>query len=93
MRINDSYLARRRFLCGMLGGGAAALGTGVGLPLVAYVGNLQEAPLPEWLEIDEADYQLTPGTSKIVRTPLETDTSTSTGCRPAAGKRLMTLPI
>jgi Rieske Fe-S protein len=66
MKINDSYLARRRFLCGMLGGGAAALGTGVGLPLVAYVGNLQEAPLPEWLEIEKADYQLPPGTSRIV---------------------------
>jgi nitrite reductase/ring-hydroxylating ferredoxin subunit len=66
MKINDSYVARRRFLCGMLGGGAAALGTGVGLPLVAYVGNLQEAPLPEWLELEAADYQLAPGTSKII---------------------------
>ena len=66
MKINDSYLERRRFLCGMLGGGAAALGTGVGLPLVGYVGNLQEEPPPDWLEIERADYELAPGTSKML---------------------------
>ena len=32
MRLDESYLARRRFLCGMLGGGAAALGAGVATP-------------------------------------------------------------
>jgi Rieske Fe-S protein len=66
MKINQSYLARRRFLCGMVGGGAAALGTSVGVPLVAFVGNLREAPLPDRLEIDKADYELAPGTAKIV---------------------------
>ena len=66
MKINESYLVRRRFLCGMLGGGAAALGAGVCAPLVGYVGNLREEPPPDWLEIEEADYRLAPGTSKAV---------------------------
>lgn len=66
MKITDSYLARRRFLCGMLGGGAAALGAGVGLPLVGYVGDLRETPPPEWLEIGKDDYGFGPGGSKIV---------------------------
>lgn len=66
MKINESYLARRRFLCGMLGGGAAGLGISAGVPLVAYVGNLREEPPPEWMEIEKDDYELAPGTSKIV---------------------------
>ena len=64
MKINDSYVARRRFLCGMLGGGAAVLGTGVGLPLVPYVANLQEEPLPESMALERADFELAPGASK-----------------------------
>ena len=67
MKINESYLARRRFLCGMLGGGTAALGAGVCAPLVGYVGNLREEPPPDWLDIEEADYQLEPGTSNRVQ--------------------------
>ncbi len=66
MKINHSYLARRRFLCGMIGGGAAALGTGMGVPLVGYVGNLREEPPPDWLDIEKADYELAPGTSKTL---------------------------
>ena len=66
MKIDESYLVRRRFLCGMLGGGAAALGAGVCAPLVGYVGNLREEPPPDWIEIEEADYRLAPGTSKAV---------------------------
>ncbi|NQT14356.1 MAG: Rieske (2Fe-2S) protein [Planctomycetes bacterium] len=66
MKINQSYLARRRFLSGMLGGGAAALGASVAVPLVGYVGNLKEAPPPEWMEIEKTDYALAPGTSKLV---------------------------
>jgi cytochrome b6-f complex iron-sulfur subunit len=66
MKINDSYLARRRFLCGMIGGGAAALGAGVATSLVGYVGNLKEQPPPEWIELEPADYELAPGTAKIV---------------------------
>lgn len=79
MKIDDSYVARRRFLCGMVGSGAAALGAGVGVPLLAYVGNLREEPPPDWLEIEPADYQLAPGTAKklmygpitalLIRTP------------------------
>jgi nitrite reductase/ring-hydroxylating ferredoxin subunit len=66
MKFDDSYLARRRFLCGMLGGGAAALGAGVGVPMLAYVGNLQEEPPPDWIELTAADYELAPGDSRIV---------------------------
>ena len=66
MKITDSYLARRRFLCGMLGGGATALGASVGLPLAAYVGNLREAELPKRLEIEPAEYELPPGGWRIV---------------------------
>ena len=66
MKIDDSYLARRRFLCGMLGGGAAALGAGVGVPLVVYVGNLKGEPLPLWAEYDRAEYELEPGEGKRV---------------------------
>ena len=66
MKINESYLVRRRFLSGMLGGGAAALGAGACAPLVGYVGNLREEPPPDWIEVEEADYQLAPGTSNTV---------------------------
>ena len=66
MKINESYLARRRFLCGMVGGGAAALGAASAVPLVAYVGNLRDEPLPDSLVLEQADYELAPGTSKIV---------------------------
>jgi len=67
MKIHDSYLGRRRFLCGMIGGSTAALGTSVGVPLVTYVGNLRETPPPEWMEIDKADFELAPGTSKKIK--------------------------
>jgi cytochrome b6-f complex iron-sulfur subunit len=67
MKNNESYIARRRFLCGMVGGGAAALGaTAVG-PLTAYVGNLRSEPLPDFIIVPSAEYQLDPGQSKIVR--------------------------
>jgi Rieske Fe-S protein len=67
MKNKESYIARRRFLCGMVGGGAAALGaTAVG-PLTAYVGNLRSEPLPEFMIVPPADYQLAPGQSKIMR--------------------------
>jgi len=48
MKIDQSYLARRRFLGGMIGGGMAALGAGAAVPLVAYVGNLRaRKPQPD----------------------------------------------
>jgi arsenite oxidase small subunit len=65
VKIDESCIARRRFLGGMLGGGAAALGAGMVLPLVSFVGNLREPPLP-FLEIAKADYDLAPGTSKML---------------------------
>ena len=60
MKINESYLVRRRFLCGMLGGGAAALGTSVGVPLVAFVAfgllfiDFRELPLEHLEPGDQA---------------------------------------
>ena len=41
MKIEQSHLARRRFLCGMIGGGAAAMGAGVAAPLLEYAGNFR----------------------------------------------------
>jgi Rieske Fe-S protein len=66
MKIDDSYIRRRRFLRGMLGGGTAALGLSVVVPVVPYVGNLREEPPPLFLELDKSQYDLPPGTSKIV---------------------------
>ena len=66
MKLDDSYLARRRFLCGMLGGGVAALGAGAVGPLVQYAGNLRAEPPPDFLELDAADYDLPPGKAKLV---------------------------
>ena len=66
MRLDDSHVARRRFLCGLLGGGAVALGATVATPAVCYVGNFRRQPPPPRMELAAADYQLAPGTSKIV---------------------------
>ena len=62
MKIQESYLARRKFLGSMVGGGVAALGAGMAVPVASYV--VREEPLPKSWEIDVAD--LLPGTSKIV---------------------------
>jgi hypothetical protein len=51
MKLEESYLARRRFLCGMLGAGTAALASGAAVPLAYYAGNLREEPPPPFLEI------------------------------------------
>lgn len=66
MRIEESCVARRRFLCGMLGGGAAALGSAVAAPLLRYLGNVQQKPPPPFLEIPEADCRLSPGGSRTL---------------------------
>jgi len=66
MKIHESYLARRRFLGTMVGGGAAALGAGMAAPLACYVGNFREEPPPDFLILDRADYELGPGESAII---------------------------
>ena len=66
VKLDDSYIARRKFLGSMIGGGAAAMGAGVAVPLAAYVGNFREEPLPDFMAIDQADWDLSPGKSKIV---------------------------
>ena len=67
MKIKESYLQRRRFLCGMLGGGAAALGCGVAVPVTQYVGNLQEEPPPPFVKMPEDQWQLPPGKARMAR--------------------------
>ena len=49
MKLDESYLARRRFLGGMICGGVAALGAGAAVPLIGYVGNLRAEPPPDYL--------------------------------------------
>ena len=66
MKIEESYLARRRFLLGMLGGGTAALGAGTCIPLGAYVANVHPEPPPPFLELEPAEYEVPPGGSRIV---------------------------
>ena len=66
MKLDESYLARRRFLCGLLGSGAAALGAGAAVPLVQYAGNFRDEPPPPFLEIAAADFELPPGKAKML---------------------------
>jgi len=66
MWIEDSYLARRRFLYGMIGGGAAALGAGAVGPLAQYVGNFRQQPPPDFLVLSKAECDILPGTAKMV---------------------------
>jgi len=66
VQIRDSYLARRRFLCGMIGGGAAALGAEAGVGLTFFAGNLREEPPPARIELPAAEADLAPGSSKLV---------------------------
>jgi len=67
MKIEESYIARRRFLCSMLGGGAGTLALGVAVPAVYYAGNLRKEPPPPFLKLSKADYDLPPGKSKLIR--------------------------
>jgi Rieske Fe-S protein len=67
MKLQDSYLTRRRLLCNMLGGGAVTLGAGLTVPLVQYAGNFQEEPLPDFLKLAKDDYDVAPGQSRIVK--------------------------
>jgi len=66
MKFDDSYIARRRFLCGMIGGGAGAIAAGASVPLAFYAGNLHDEPPPLRLEIPSAQCDLAPGKSKLV---------------------------
>jgi Rieske Fe-S protein len=66
VKLDESCIARRRFLCGMLGGGAAAMGAGLVAPLLQYAGNLHAAPLPDFITVEKADYELPPGKAKLL---------------------------
>ncbi len=66
MKLEESHLERRRFLCGMLGGGAVALGAGAALPLVQYVGNFRRLPPPDFMALDKAEYELPPGKARML---------------------------
>jgi Rieske Fe-S protein len=50
----------------MLGGGAAALAAGAAVPVIEYAGNLRPEPPPDFLVIAQGEYDLAPGTSKMV---------------------------
>jgi Rieske Fe-S protein len=65
VKIEQSSLARRRFLCGMIGGGAVALGAGAVGPLVEYAGDFHRALPPDFITLDAAAAQLEPGTAKM----------------------------
>ena len=62
----ESYVARRKFLGCMIGGGAVTLGAGFAGPVTSYVGNLREVPPPPFLELPQEDWDLEPGTSKMI---------------------------
>jgi Rieske Fe-S protein len=66
VKLDESYLARRKFLGCMLGGGAAALGAGTVVPLGQYAGDFRAAPPPAFIELAAADYALSPGTAKLL---------------------------
>jgi cytochrome b6-f complex iron-sulfur subunit len=66
MKIEESYIGRRRFLCRMLGGGVVALGAGAAVPVVQYAGNLKREPPPDFMKIAKADYDPPPGGSRML---------------------------
>jgi len=66
MKLDESHIARRRFLCGMIGGGTTALASGAIVPLGCYLGNLRDEPPPPFLAIPRSQCELAPGTSKMV---------------------------
>ena len=66
MKIDDSNIARRKFLCSMVGGGAVAMGAGAVTPLASYVANAKEIPLPDSIELEKSEWELEPGSSRKV---------------------------
>ncbi len=67
MKVQHSAIDRRRFLCGMIAGGAAALGAGAAAPLTSYVANLRREPPPPRLELDMAKFDVPPGGWRLLR--------------------------
>lgn len=65
MKLEQSQLERRRFLCAMAGGGAAALGAVTALPLVRYVGDFRPTPPPDFIVLEKADRDPPPGKSRM----------------------------
>lgn len=65
MKADESYLARRKFLCGMLGGSATALGACVAGPLVRYTGNFRAEPPPDFVVLARAEHSIDPGTARM----------------------------
>jgi cytochrome b6-f complex iron-sulfur subunit len=65
VRLEQSHLERRRFLCKMLAGGTVALGAAATVPLVRYAGDFRRAPPPDFLVLEKADYDLPPGKSRM----------------------------
>jgi cytochrome b6-f complex iron-sulfur subunit len=51
----------------MLAGGTVAMVSGAAVPLLSYLGNLREEPPPPFLRLSHAQWDLPPGTSKMVR--------------------------
>jgi Rieske Fe-S protein len=66
MKLEQSHLERRRFLGNMLGGGVAALGAGVALPLLRYAGNFRQTPPPDYVVLEKTQYDLPPGKSRML---------------------------
>ena len=89
MKIDESYLARRRFLCGMLGGGVAAMGAGLAAPLLQYAGNFSDAPPPDFLVLREGRLRVAAGKGEDdpVRPHARAAPAAAGGGRAAAGLR------
>ena len=66
MKIDDSYLARRRFLCCMLSGGVTTMAASTLFPLIEYAGDFHPAPPPDFLVVEKGDYELPPGKARMI---------------------------
>jgi cytochrome b6-f complex iron-sulfur subunit len=66
MKINESHIERRNFLCGMIGGGAAAMAAGITPPVVYYTVNPHEEPLPEFMAFEPDQWQAALAKSKYL---------------------------
>ena len=66
MKIDESCVARRRFLCSMLGGGVAAMGDGAVVPLLQVCPATCTTPPPDFLALEKAECELPPGKAKMI---------------------------